>query len=183
MNPSTDIFLMIFLGGVLSTAAVIDWRIQKIPNWLTFPAMAIALTYHGFINGAEGFFFSGEGMFIGICVLIIPFLMGGMGAGDAKLMGVVGAILGPKAVFIAFLLTALIGGGYALIMILIHRRVFKGFFQKYITILWSFILTRQFIPEPAPDTKNRPRLCYGVAIALGTFSYVVLNVTGCSFIN
>ncbi len=91
-----------------------------------------------------------------------------MGAGDAKLMGAVGAILGSKGVFVAFLLTAIIGGIYAIITILLHQKQFKGFFTKQLITLKLFILTRKFIPDPVEDSNKKPKLCYGVAIALGT---------------
>jgi len=178
MNLSIDVFLIIFLSIILIAAAINDLRFQKIPNLLTYPTMGIALGYHFMMSGPDGLIFSAGGLALGIAVLILPYLMGGMGAGDAKLMGAVGAILGAKGVFIAFLFTAITGGVYALILLLIKRQHFKGFFTRQAATLKSFIYTRQFIPIPEDSNEKKPKLCYGIAIALGTLFSVFLEFSG-----
>ena len=178
MNLSIDVFLIIFLSIILIAAAVNDLRFQKIPNLLTYPSMGIALGYHFIMSGQDGLLFSAGGLALGIAVFILPYLMGGMGAGDAKLMGAVGAILGARAVFIAFLFTAIAGGIYALILLLVRRRAFKGFWQQDVATLKTFIFTRQFIPISGDSNEKKPRLCYGIAIALGTLFSVFLEFSG-----
>ena len=110
-----DFFSYILLFGLLVTAAGIDLATQKIPNKLTFPVITIALSFHTATAGFEGLLFSLGGIVVGIALLIVPYLMGGMGAGDAKLMGAVGAIIGAKSVFFTFLFSAIAGGVYAII--------------------------------------------------------------------
>ena len=178
MNLSIDIFLIIFLCIILIAAAVNDLRFQKIPNLLTYPAMGIALVYHFIMSGPDGLLFSAGGLTLGIAVFILPYLMGGMGAGDAKLMGAVGAILGAKGVFVAFLFTAIAGGVYALILVLIKRQHFKDFFTRQAATLKTFILTKQFILIPGDEDEKKPKLCYGIAIALGTMFSVFLEFSG-----
>ena len=85
-----EYFQVNYLVALLITAAVIDLRTQKIPNLIVYPSVLIALTYNTIMNGAEGLLFSAGGIAIGTALLIIPYLMGGMGAGDAKLMGAIG---------------------------------------------------------------------------------------------
>ena len=178
MNLSIDVFLIIFLSIFLIAAAVNDLRFQKIPNLLTYPAMGIALVYHFIMSGPDGLLFSAGGLTLGIAVFILPYLMGGMGAGDAKLMGAVGAILGAKGVFVAFLFTAIAGGVYALILVLIKRQHFKDFFTRQAATLKTFILTKQFILIPGDEDEKKPKLCYGIAIALGTMFSVFLEFSG-----
>jgi prepilin peptidase CpaA len=178
MFQISDYFLMILLPSILIISAIIDFHTQKIPNLITVPTVIIALLYHFFTNGIDGLIYGALGLTTGIGLLIIPYMLGGMGAGDAKLMGAVGATLGSKSVFIAFLLTALVGGIYAVIIILLNKNQFKGFFNKQLITLKLFILTRKFIPDPVEDNNKKPRLCYGVAIALGTFIYMGLDLSG-----
>ena len=178
MNLSIDVFLIIFLSIILIAAAVNDLLFQKIPNLLTYPGMAVALVYHFMMNGLDGLLFSAGGLALGTAVFILPYLMGGMGAGDAKLMGTVGAILGARGVFIAFLFTAIIGGVYALIVVLIKRQHFKGFFTKQAATLKTFIFTKQFIPIQGDQNEKKPKLCYGIAIAIGTLFSVFLEFSG-----
>jgi prepilin peptidase CpaA len=177
-----DIFLVILLTIILVVAAVYDLRFQKIPNLLTYPTMGIAVVYHFVTNGLDGLLFSAGGLAIGVALLILPYLMGGMGAGDAKLMGAVGTILGPKGVFMAALFTAVVGGVYALILLLISRQFLKGLISRHATTLKTFVMTRQFIPIPAAKDEKKPKLCYGIAIALGTLLYVFLELSGYKFV-
>lgn len=178
MFQFSNYFLILLLLSILSISAIIDFRAQKIPNLITLPAVIIALLYHFFTNGIDGLTFSALGLATGIGLLIIPYMLGGMGAGDAKLMGAVGAILGSKSVFTAFLLAALVGGIYAVILIMLNRKQFKGFFKKQLITLQLFILTRKFIPDPVEENNKKPKLCYGVAIALGTYIYMGLELSG-----
>jgi len=178
MFQFSDYFLILLLLSILSISAIIDFRTQKIPNLITFPAVIIALLYHFFTNGIDGLIFSSLGLITGIGLLIIPYSLGASGAGDAKLMGAVGAVLGSEGVFTAFLFTALVGGIYAVIIILLNKKQFKGFFTKQFITLKLFILTRKFIPDPVEENKKKPRLCYGVAIALGTYIYMGLDLSG-----
>ena len=164
-------------------SAVIDLRTQKIPNLITYPTMVIAFSYHGALRGFDGLLFSFAGLSVGIGLLLLPYLMGGMGAGDTKLMGAVGGMIGAKGVFYAFLFTAIVGGIYALILVLIHRKFFGGFFKKQMITLHTFILTRKYIPDPIQGGKNSPRLCYGLAIALGTGLYIYFDFLGYKFFN
>ena len=173
-----DYFSIILLLSILSISAIIDFRTQKIPNLITFPAIIIALLYHFLTNGIDGLIFSALGLAAGIGLLIIPYILGVSGAGDAKLMGAVGAIIGTKSVFIAFLFSALVGGIYALVIILLNKKQFKGFLKKQLITLQLFILTRKFIPDPVEEDNKKPKLCYGVAIALGTFIYMGLDLSG-----
>ena len=63
--------------------------------------------------------------------MIIPYFLGKMGAGDAKLLGAVGSIIGAKGVFISFLFSALTGGIYGLLIIILINSKFKGFFTSF----------------------------------------------------
>jgi len=183
MGELADYNLFVFLGGVLLIAAITDFRIQKIPNLLTFPAASFALAYHCILKGSSGFLFSSGGIAAGVGLLIIPYLLGGMGAGDAKLMGVVGGVLGVKGVFYAFLFSAIVGGIYAVVLTFIYRKHFGGFYKKQLTALINFLLIRKYIPHPEESGLEKPRLCYGLAIALGTGIYIAFDLSGYAFLS
>jgi prepilin peptidase CpaA len=176
-----EYFTIIFLSILLITAATIDLRIQRIPNLIVFPGMLIALAYNIILNGFSGLLFSSGGILVGTSLLIVPYLMGGMGAGDAKLMGAIGGFLGAKGVLFAFFLTALVGGIYALVLVFVNRPAFHGFFIKQFNTLISFILMRKYVPDNIESTKNRPKLCYGLPIAIGTGILILLKTLGYKF--
>ena len=182
MSPSIDTFLIVLLSSILIAAAIIDVRVRKIPNLLTFPTMVTALAYHFAINGLDGLIFSAEGMALGIGISILPYLMGGMGAGDAKLMGVVGAVLGPRGVCMAFLAAALVGAIMALAYMLIRYDYGKGFILRCTATLKTLVVTGKFVPIPAGSDEPKPTLCYGLAIAIGALSYLFLELSQKGFV-
>ena len=79
------------------------------------------MIYFIYLNGLDGFMHSAGGLFLGLALLLPIYIIGGMGAGDVKLMGAVGSILGPHGVFIAFLCSAMAGGVYALFILCRNR--------------------------------------------------------------
>ena len=156
----------IILMTLLIIAVVNDIRFQKIPNAMTYPAMIIGIAYHSVVNGLQGFLFSMEGIIVGIALLIAFYIMGGMGAGDVKFMGSIGAFLGPKAVFTVFIYAALIGGIYAL-AVLAHHGFLKAALKRYWTILRTYVLSGNFVYIPDSQEERNLRLYYGIPIALG----------------
>ena len=176
MNRSLmEIFPIIFLTLILIIAAISDIRAHKIPNWLTFSTMVTGIVFHTYTKSWEGFLFSLEGIFLGFAFLLIFYFLGGTGAGDVKLMGAVGGILGPKGVFTAFLFIALLGGIYSIILLVLHEGL-KDMVKRYGKMLNTFIFTTSitYIP-PETNKGKKPVLCYGVVIALGTLLSVMRN--------
>ena len=155
------------MSVVLFIAAISDLRTYRIPNLLTYPAMLIALIYHTITSGVNGFIFSSLGLLVGTVLFSIPFFMGIMGAGDVKLMGAVGAVLGSRGVLNASLFTAVAGGIFALILLLSHYRDFR-FVTRTVETIQASLATRCLIKVPVVDSKEKPKLYYGIAIASGT---------------
>ncbi|MDI7258521.1 MAG: A24 family peptidase [Thermodesulfobacteriota bacterium] len=158
---------------MLIIAVYTDIKHKKLPNYLTFPAMFIGLVCHLLSGGLSGLFFSITGLLLGIALLFLLYIIGGTGAGDVKLMGAVGALLGPKGVFIAFLATSIVGGIYAIGLLAFHGYL-KEALKRYWAILKTFIFTNKFIYIPPSKREQKPKLCYGVAIALGTIISIVI---------
>jgi prepilin peptidase CpaA len=90
-----------------------------------------------------------------------------MGAGDVKLMGAVGGLLGPKGVIVAFLFTAVLGGVYAIVVTALRGHLVRTI-KRWAIMLKMFVLTRNIAPVPSAIKQKEPRFCYGAAIALGT---------------
>lgn len=157
---------------LLTVAAAEDLRSQRIPNWLTFSSMLLAMTLHAAWSSWQGLLFSLGGIAVGIATLLLPYLLGGMGAGDAKLMGAVGGFLGPEGVFFAFLFSALAGGVYAFALILFCGN-FKVSFTRYGSMARTLLFTGKWIYLPPGESERKPRLRYGAAIALGTILSVL----------
>lgn len=167
-----DYLLLILLAIVLILAMAFDLHQRRIPNALTFPVMAAGIIYLTYLNGLDGFMHSTGGLLLGFAFLLPVYLFGGMGAGDVKLMGVVGSILGPQGVFIAFLYSAISGGVYAL-FVLARSRVLKQTAGRYGFMLRGYLVTGQLTYLSPAAEEKLPPLCYGVAISLGTILSVL----------
>jgi len=164
---------------VLVIAAVIDGIQLKVPNWITFP-----LIMTGWVYSAIAFGLTGEGWYVGLAwslvgtavglFLLLPaYAVGGMGAGDVKLLAGVGAWVYGWTTFYAFCLSAIVGAVLAIMMV-----VAKGGIQKHTNqfraILNEFAVIRD--PEQlsaiAADRKSSMLLLpYGIPIAIGTIFY------------
>jgi prepilin peptidase CpaA len=100
---------VVIIGTLTLLAAVIDVRTRRIPNWFTVPVLAAGLLFHSLTGGWGGLLMAIGGFVTGFGILLVLWLTGGGGGGDVKLMGAVGAWLGPWHTFIVFLLS----GGFA----------------------------------------------------------------------
>jgi prepilin peptidase CpaA len=104
-------------------AAVLDvWKF-KVSNAVTVPLLVSGLLYHGLAGGPSEFAGSMLGMVFGFGILIGFYILGGMGAGDVKLLAAVGAWLGMPHTFYVFIASSLATGVYALVLVLASGRL------------------------------------------------------------
>src|SRR5688500_5262829 len=80
---------------IAMAACVTDLRSRRIPNVLTFGAALAGIAFHALAPEGEGLGIAALGWAIGIVAFFIPFALGGLGGGDIKLLGALGAWLGP----------------------------------------------------------------------------------------
>lgn len=166
--------IYVLLTPILIIACTTDIRGQRIPNWLTCSAALAGLVCQAATGGLHGFLVGIGGLALGLALLMPFYLAGGMGAGDVKLMGAIGAIIGPKAVFSAFVFTALVGGVYAVIILIVHGYL-KETVSRYGGMLKALCCTGGFAYVRPTEKESKPLLCYGVAIAAGTFLSLILK--------
>jgi prepilin peptidase CpaA len=164
---------------VLIVAAVIDgWKL-KVPNWITFPLIISGWMYSAVSAGAsdmawyEGLGWSLFGTFVGLGLLLPAYAIGGMGAGDVKLLAGVGAWVHGRHTFYAFCISAVVGAVIALGM-MIYRRALK----KHLSQIWMIVGEITTIQNPAElatiaaERKSSMLLLpYGIPIAIGTIAY------------
>ena len=176
-----DLFLIVLLASAMIISVIEDSRRRKIPNLVTFPTMVLALAGHSLTGRLDGFLFSAGGLALGIALFIIPYAMGGMGAGDVKLMGAAGAILGPRGIIIASIMVILAGGAYGLVIYAVNPKYTASFLRRWWITLKTLVLTAQFIPIPPDKGQKLPVLRYAVPVALGTLSFMTMKITGYDF--
>ncbi|QHS22505.1 prepilin peptidase [Virgibacillus sp. MSP4-1] len=152
----------VILSVILIISLITDIKTRKILNIVTIPTIGFAFIYHVITGGLYGLLFSTSGFLLGLGLLFLPFLLGGVGAGDVKLLAAIGALQGMQFVFYAFIYTALIGGMIAVVLLLKRKDLLHSFKRiLYVTKLRTL------------DSLNKDELHhafpYGVAIVIGTF--------------
>jgi prepilin peptidase CpaA len=173
-----DLFPVILLISACTVSVVEDVRRQKIPNIVTFSTMVLALIYYGISSGLSGLFFSVGGLALGMGFFMIPYLMGGMGAGDVKLMGATGAIFGPKGIIIVSIMVFLAGGLYGLVLFTLNPKYTLSFIKRSWATIHIFMTTFQFIPMSPEKNIKQPVLKFAIPIATGALGYMAMKMTG-----
>ena len=112
----------ILIPGIL-LASWIDYSQKRVPNWLNAVLIVTGMVVQGCYFGTSGLTAGFWGLLTGFGLLIVPWLMHGMGAGDVKLMAAIGVWLGPLLTLYSFALGAVIGGVAAGVMILSTDRL------------------------------------------------------------
>jgi prepilin peptidase CpaA len=154
--------------GIGLVACAFDLRTGRIPNWLTLGAALVALVVSTGEQGLAGTGGSALGWIVALLLWLPLYALGGMGAGDVKLIAAVGAWLGPADVIHAALYAAIAGGGLAVILAVVRGRVQATFGN--IQLLLAHWRICGFTPHPhfTLATADGPRLAYAVPVLAGT---------------
>ncbi|WP_018987746.1 A24 family peptidase [Aromatoleum toluclasticum] len=173
----------------LAVAVVTDIRQARVPNLLVVLGTVAAVLYHGIsvygggvlhvLSGSIGLISLLEGMMVGFVCLLPLYALRAMGAGDVKLMMMVGAFLGPLQTLGVVMLTFVAGGVLAIVMALWQRSF------RQVALNLRFMLTTYAVRaagggalEVAPLQQTAARMPYAVAIAAGTLLQLALVRSG-----
>ncbi len=176
MNLSINDYILIIL---VLLAIYFDLTQKKIPNIITFPVILWGLLSYSILEGFAGFKFSAIGFLIGLSIFLIPFILGGMGGGDVKLMAAIGAIKGWRFVLTTAIYSGLVGGVLVIIYLIYKKKLWITLKRALGIILRPilFILTLTFENHTIKKINNyflgldivkeNHYIPYGVAIGLG----------------
>ncbi|WP_424767142.1 A24 family peptidase [Paenibacillus sp. sgz302251] len=109
------------LASLFIGAFITDVRTQIIPNRLTVSFFVAALLYDFVMNGMTGLITAAAGAAAGFVPLLLLHLAKGIGAGDVKLFGAIGAWTGAGLVLQVTLYSILYAGLIGIGLILINR--------------------------------------------------------------
>ena len=165
----------VVLLAVVLAAAATDLRSQCIPNWITLPGAVLGFAIQGYYGGLHGVLAALAGGAMGFGFFFLLYLAGGMGAGDVKLAGAVGALVGPQAFVMVFIATGLLGGIAAIALSLAHGRL-QETLSKTGGLLANLSLFRWRRAKQASvlSAPGALRLPYGAVIAGGALTYLAL---------
>jgi prepilin peptidase CpaA len=157
---------------LLAVATVIDLRSHRIPNWLSLGSTLLVLVLYVALLGigSNGLLAGLGGWAVGLAVFLPLYLMGGMAAGDVKLMALAGSFLGPLHALLAAGL-ALGAGSLLGLAILLYRRGAMLMARRYASTFQCLAITGKwsYVP-PQADEPAALRFPYAVAVGVGTLA-------------
>ncbi|MGH7794606.1 MAG: A24 family peptidase [Candidatus Binatia bacterium] len=164
---------------VSALSAFFDFRVRRIPNWLIAFGLICGVALNA-MQGAGYLVQSMLGLVVGIAVLVLPFALGWIGAGDVKFFGVVGAILGvnwlPRVFFYSALIAGVIAVGYLAFGLASFARI-KSFWLDIKTAVLSM---GHVLPDPVyvRHREGGGSVPWGVAFAAGTIIAYYIDPNG-----
>ena len=159
----------------LIVAAYIDGKELLVPNWITFPMVLSGILFcvlnkETFLTGLS---FSLLGMVTGLLCLLPLYAVGGMGAGDVKLMAGIGAWLGWEITLAAFCVSTIVGAVMAICMVL-YRRSFKKHYANFLMIANEWMAVKNPVELSKIAKERKPSMLllpYGIPICIGSIGY------------
>ena len=155
-----------------------DIKYRKIFNYITLSGAVGGLLANVYVYGGDGFVVSVLGLVVGLSMFFPLFIFKLLGAGDVKLMGAVGAILGYKMVFQTAICTIIVGGILSLLALLFHGRLLNATKKA----LWAFytLISPNFAFE-LPKVETCVKIPFAIAIAIGSIIAINFNFLECLF--
>jgi len=158
---------------VLIVAAWIDGKELRVPNWITFPMVLTGILYNVWVGGTGGLQEALLGTLVGLATLLPLYAVGGMGAGDVKLMAGMGAWLGPAVCWEAFVWSVVVGAVMAVVMV-VWRQSWTKHYANFLMIAaeWMAVKNPAELNRIAKERKPQMLLLpYGIPICIGSIAY------------
>jgi prepilin peptidase CpaA len=159
----------------VALCVVVDVRTRRIPNVVSGPGMLLGIVLNTVYLGMSGLLVSLTGLVVVIGLLIWPFTMGGIGGGDVKMMGAIGALLGPRLAVMG-LCAGMIMGGAAMVWHLLRRGRLREKVMATATMFQAAAMTRSLDPlRVSAADRGAIALPYSVPLGLGTLAALALR--------
>jgi prepilin peptidase CpaA len=178
ISDMTSVEQQLLLTTLVIAAAAFDLRTRRIPNWLCATGLLCGFACQIVLFKWTGAREAALGAGLALLIYIPLFALRAVGGGDVKLMAAVGSLAGPKSWIAIFLITAIVGGAIALVMIAVRGR-FARTLRNMGTLLTELAhLRAPYRVEPELDVSSGQglRLPHGCAIAAGTLLYLAYSV-------
>ena len=163
---------LILLAPLAIFVIYYDVRYRRIPNVLVLATLLAGISINTGFSGVQGMLSSLEGFALAFFPMLLMHIFGAMGAGDVKLFGAVGAVLGVSIVPLAFVVVVMLGAVLAIYTMLRAGTVLStlhGVLRIFVGILPGWEMPRFAM---APDRRHT--IPYGVAIMLGSLIAVAM---------
>jgi prepilin peptidase CpaA len=151
-----------------TVASLWDLRTGRIPNLLTLGAAVSAIAFHLTAGGPRDAAWSLAGWAVGCAVFLPVFLLGGMGAGDVKLLAAIGAWVGPIGAIPVAFFTAIAGGVMAIAVAFVHGYLRRALSNVWVLLCYWRVVGVRPVDDMTLAAGAGPRLAYALPITAGS---------------
>jgi prepilin peptidase CpaA len=160
---------------IAALACVWDLRTRRLPNVLTFGGAAAGMIFQLATRGMDGGLAGLTGWAVGVALMFGLYALGGMGAGDVKLLGALGAWLGPADAAWLVLYTGVAGGVLAVVVAALYGYLGQAFRNLWVLLAYWRVAGIRPMGELTLETASGPRLAYATSILAGTVATLWLR--------
>jgi prepilin peptidase CpaA len=166
MPVPIDAAVAAFIAACIAT----DIRTRRIPNVLSGAAILTGAALNTVYFGTTGLLGSLAGLLLPIAILLFPFALGGVGGGDVKMMGAVGALLGPSLALTSLCVGVIFGG-----VIMAAHLAYRGRLREKLAamrgMVTGVVVTRSLRSlHVRAEDPGAVALPYSVPLGLGTIT-------------
>jgi prepilin peptidase CpaA len=150
-----------------------DVRALRIPNWLTFPSLFVAIALGALHGGLGGAAHALGGAAAALGVAFVPFALRWLGAGDVKAGMVLGALWGATTFLAVFWWMIVVGGLLAVAFVGAQGGLFD-LLGRWLRSAQASVMTRRLTYfRPAAGSAAAGGLPFAVAMALGASAFQI----------
>ncbi len=173
MTP-VPLSVQVLLAALVVTAAAYDIRFRRIPNWLVVLGLACGFGANAAAGGWGGLKLAAGGFALAFGGYLVLHLLHAMGAGDVKLMGAVGSLVGAGNWISVFIFTAIVGGVLALILVIFRGRLRRTLWNVFYILGELMRFRAPYMRREDLDVKSQKAvtLPHGVSIAAGSLAFL-----------
>lgn len=176
-----NLVIFIEIITLLSLCTYSDIKAMKIPNKCTFVFLILGVITNTAFLGPPGIIRSFKGILLVFILVIVPYIIGGIGGGDVKMLAAIGSIGGHLFAVRTIVFTAIIGAIISFCILVYEKRLKTG-----LANVWKYICSTVLIQRVIVIEESKDKIVYfpyGIAISAGTILTFAANMlTGKSII-
>ncbi|MEZ4458747.1 MAG: A24 family peptidase [bacterium] len=169
LEPWAQWLILVPLSGLLLYSAWTDWKVRKVYNKVTYPAMVVGLALHLIVQGLPGLGDGAIGFVLAFVIGLVMMPFGWIGGGDVKLLMAVGAALGVQALGEITFYSVWIGAILGLVMAIANGYLIEMLKKmgRYIRGWYRLIIYKQAVLKESLEKDERNKVPYAIAILGG----------------
>ena len=161
------------MSTLLFIALISDIKTYRIKNVIVYPYIIAGIVTNTALYGLNGFGASLSGTLVPVLLLIFLYILRMLGAGDIKLFGAIGAIMGVEFALFTIAYSFLAGGIIAIVLILIRKNSTERL-SHFFSYIKNSIISLSFLPYTDFENKHdKAKFHFAYAIVFGAIIRII----------